>query len=285
MPFHELTVGAHGVYLVKGLIPRTGLTVVWGPPKCGKSFFAFDLFLHVALDWTYRGRRVKGGPVVYLALEGASGFRARAEAFRQRHLPDEPEPFPFYLCPTPTDLVADVTALIAAIRATAGGQWPVAVVIDTLNRSIRGTESDDKDMTAYIQAADAIRNAFACAVVVVHHSGHDQSRMRGHTALMGALDCQIAVSRDVHNTILVNVERMKDGEEGETFGLALERVEVGTDEDGEAITSCVVIDAEVSRQPGRQARNYPTGNRTASRSCATCALTVQPLINPGDLPA
>jgi hypothetical protein len=25
-------------YLIKGLIPRNGLVVVWGPPKCGKSF-------------------------------------------------------------------------------------------------------------------------------------------------------------------------------------------------------------------------------------------------------
>ena len=159
----------------------------------------------------------------------------------------------------------------------------MAVVIDTLNRSIRGTKSDDKDMTAYIRAADAIRDAFACAVVVVHHSGHDQSRMRGHTALMGALDCQIAVSRDADNNIVVTVERMKDGEEGETFALALERVEVGTDEDGEAITSCVVIDAEAAARP---ASNKKLSDR--QQNCLTIlrdlCLNGVPLINPGDLP-
>jgi hypothetical protein len=26
-------------YLVKGLIATTGLAVIWGPPKCGKSFW------------------------------------------------------------------------------------------------------------------------------------------------------------------------------------------------------------------------------------------------------
>ena len=36
-------------YLVKGLIPREGLTIVWGPPKSGKSFKTFDLCMHVAL--------------------------------------------------------------------------------------------------------------------------------------------------------------------------------------------------------------------------------------------
>ena len=27
-------------YCVKGFLPRSGLAVVWGPPKCGKSFWA-----------------------------------------------------------------------------------------------------------------------------------------------------------------------------------------------------------------------------------------------------
>src|SRR5215204_6338233 len=79
-PFAELTVGSESVYLVKGLIPRTGLTVVWGPPKCGKSFWVFDVAMHVALGWDYRGRRVRQGPVVYFAFEGAHGFNGRAEA-------------------------------------------------------------------------------------------------------------------------------------------------------------------------------------------------------------
>ena len=33
----------HRNYLVKGLLANTGLAVIWGPPKCGKSFWAADL--------------------------------------------------------------------------------------------------------------------------------------------------------------------------------------------------------------------------------------------------
>src|SRR5262245_25661203 len=61
-------------YLIKGVIPRAGLAVIWGPPKCGKSFLTFDLTMHIALGWPYRGRRVQQGPVIYLALEGGHGF-------------------------------------------------------------------------------------------------------------------------------------------------------------------------------------------------------------------
>ena len=67
-------------YLVKGIIPRDGITVVWGPPKCGKSFWTFDLVMHIVLGRAYRGHRVQQGAVVYLALEGGHGFRARVEA-------------------------------------------------------------------------------------------------------------------------------------------------------------------------------------------------------------
>ena len=112
-------------------------------------------------------------------------------------------------------LVADQAGLIASIREQAGA--PAAVVIDTLNRSLAGSESSDKDMSAYIKAADAIRDAFNCAVVIVHHCGHEGTRPRGHSSLMGALDAQVAVTRDAEDKIIATVELMKDGPEGESF--------------------------------------------------------------------
>jgi len=99
---------------------------------------------------------------------------------------------PFYLEPVPLDLVRDHRALIAAIRRQLGDDKPVAVVLDTLNRSIRGSESSDEDMTAYVNAADAIRTAFECAVIVVHHCGIDGTRPRGHTSLTGTCAAQLA---------------------------------------------------------------------------------------------
>ena len=76
VPFNELTLGAGRRYHVKGLIPRTGMTVVWGPPKCGKSFWLFDCLMHVALAWEYRGRRVHPG------LSCIAPSRVRAESGR-----------------------------------------------------------------------------------------------------------------------------------------------------------------------------------------------------------
>ena len=243
--FDTLTVGSERVYLVKGLFPRTGIIVVWGPPKCGKSFWAYDVAMHIALGWEYRGRRVQQGPVVYCAFEGADGFRGRAEAFRSRHLPADHVGVPFYLLAARASLGIDHVELIANIRAQLAGA-PSAVFLDTLNRSLNGSENDDKDMGLYVRAADAIREAFDCAVIIIHHCGIEGSRPRGHTSLTGAADAQLGVKRDAAGNILVTVEWMKDGPEGDTLASRLESVDVGTDADGDAITSCAVVSAEVS---------------------------------------
>ena len=156
-------------YWVKGLLPRTGLAVVWGPPKCGKSFWTFDLLMHVALGWQYRGLRVRQGPVVYVCLEGTRGFRKRKEAFRIAKMTgaNEPQDPPFFLVSNPLALVRDVKTLIADIKRQVGEDVPAIVCIDTLNRSLTGSENKDEDMAAYIRAADMIRDAFDC--LVRHH--------------------------------------------------------------------------------------------------------------------
>jgi AAA domain len=113
-------------YLIKGLLASTGLAVVWGPPKCGKSFWAMDVGLHISLGWEYRGRRVQQVPIVYVALEGQHGFPARVEGFRCQHKVDAA---PFFLVMTRLNLIAEARALVAAIKAQIGDVLPGAVFI------------------------------------------------------------------------------------------------------------------------------------------------------------
>ena len=242
IPFSKIHSGDDPPYLVKGLIPREGLTVVWGEPKSGKSFQSFDLAMAVARGIDYRGRRVQSGPVVYCAAEGATGFRNRVEAYRQHHeLEGEP---PFYLVPDALSLVDDAKELVVSIRTMLGETKPLLVVLDTLNRSLAGNENDPGDMAAYIKAADLIRETFGCAVLIVHHCGTEGKRPRGHTSLTGACDAQLAVKRTADSIITTTVEWMKDGPEGDTLYSTLKVMAVGQDSDGEDITSCVVLEAD-----------------------------------------
>src|SRR2546421_3520366 len=86
--FKDIKASRQRAYLVQGLLPREGLAVLYGPPKCGKSFWVFDVAMHIALGWDYRGRRVEQGSVVYVACEGDRGLGARKEAFLQEKLAD-----------------------------------------------------------------------------------------------------------------------------------------------------------------------------------------------------
>jgi hypothetical protein len=206
VPLDDITVGAERRYLIKGLIPRTGLVIVWGPPKSGKSFKIFDMLLHVALNRPYRGRRIHSGTVVYCALEGQTGFAARWAASRSKFFGQNKEHVPFYVQPVTLDLVKDAPELIRVIQHTLGNVKPVVIVLDTLNRSLRGSESSDEDMSAYIRAADSLREAFDCAVIIVHHCGLEGNRPRGHSSLTGAADAQLSVSRDAGGNIIMTVE-------------------------------------------------------------------------------
>ncbi len=130
-------------------------------------------------------------------------------------------------------------------------------------------------MAAYINAADAVREAFNCAVIVVHHCGIDTSRPRGHTSLTGAVDAQLAVKRDAAENVILEVEWMKDGPEGEVVISRLEPIEVGTDEDGHPITSCVVAPADSSvipkaTKPVRIPKSAQTALRALQEAVSEC---------------
>jgi hypothetical protein len=97
-------------------------------------------------------------------------------------------------------------------------------------------------------------------VIIVHHCGVDGTRPRGHTSLTGALDVQLKVSRDGDSRVKVEVELSKDGPQGDELLSELEVVEVGKDEDGEPITSCLVLAASGDTKSAKT-REWPKGLR------------------------
>jgi AAA domain len=237
--FNDLRPGPEPLYLIDELIPIAGLVDIWGPPKCFKSFVTLDMMFHVATKREYRDRCVRGGAVVYCAFEGAHGYKKRIEAIRRHYEVEDDAHVPLYVMPGQANLITDHKLIIHDITAQLGGTKPAAVVLDTLNKSLHGSESKDTDMGAYVKAAEAIRDAFGCVVIIVHHCGLDETRPRGHTSLPGAVDAQLAVVRE-GDTVTMTVEMMRDGPEDTVVASTLEVVEVGTDESGKILTSLIV---------------------------------------------
>lgn len=260
IPFMDAKPTLTARYLVKGLIPSQGFIIVWGPPKCGKSFWAADVCAHIAAGIDYRGKRVRRGKVVYVAAEGATGFLGRLEAWRQAH-PLQHRDMAFWTVPQRLNLTDEYALLVNDIRAQIGNEIPDLVCLDTLNRTFAGSESSDEDMTAYITAADAIKNAFGCSVMVIHHCGIEGTRPRGHSSLTGAADAQIAISRgEMSGIVSSKLEWMKDGEEGFETHSKLDVVELGIDEDGDPVTTCVVVASDEIQEQRRDRPRVSDGH-------------------------
>jgi hypothetical protein len=247
-------------YLIKWLLAPQTLVGIIGASSSGKTFFATDLALHIAAGRGWRDSRVRGGPVVYVALEGPFSAENRFVAARKHA--GFVAGIPLRLTPGPINLrdPPDVARLIDFIRETQSlyGQACVAVFVDTLSRAMSGgDENGSEDMGALIRGADAVRLATGASVILVHHLGKDESRgARGHTSLKCALDTEIEVAErgDVH---VATVTKQRDLVAGQQFAFSLRSVELGEDADGDPVTTCVVqpLDEAPSQRKGPSGAN------------------------------
>ncbi|NQW11054.1 MAG: AAA family ATPase [Alphaproteobacteria bacterium] len=238
---------------VEGLLLDGQLSLLYGESGTGKTFFATDIALHVALGWKWRDRQIERGAVLYIAAEGGFGVRNRIAAFRSRH---DVTTAPFAVAPTTIDLLnndndGDAGAVVEAIAdlQAATGYLVKMVVVDTLSRALAGgDENSSADMGALVSNIDQIRAQTGVHVMLVHHSGKDTSKgARGHSLLRAAVDTEIEVQRPEGEKVgTAKVRKQRDLECTGRFGYRLEPVELGANDRGMPITSCVVMDVAAS---------------------------------------
>ncbi|WP_084019608.1 AAA family ATPase [Dechloromonas agitata] len=229
-------------WLVRGVLPEKGIGAIFGQPGSGKSFLVLDLLAAVAAGCHWFGIPTKATPVVYLTLEGQAGMPQRINAYRTKKGPLDRIAF----IEQPIDLREpdNLKELVNLIRSA--GLNRGVVCIDTLAASAPGIdENTSADMGQLIANLQDIQTELGGFVLVVHHSGKDETRgLRGWSGLNGALDCAIAVSRvseDKRNTNRRwEVTKSKDGSDGMKTDFVLEQVFLGHDDDCQPITSCVI---------------------------------------------
>ena len=92
----------------------------------------------------------------------------------------------------------------------AGSGWSIAFC-DTVARSLVGAdENSSQEMGLWVAAADSIKSHCKCAFVGVHHSGKNVANgMRGSSALLGAVDTSLVVTKD-EEYVTIRVEKQKD---------------------------------------------------------------------------
>jgi hypothetical protein len=226
-------------WIIKGVMPRAELMVVFGDSGSGKSFFVFDMLGAIARGDEWRGKKVAKGRAVYIAAEGAGGCRNRLKAYCEFN-GVAPDALDIGIIAEAPNLMekTDIKDLILALRAF--GKVDV-IVVDTFAQSFQGNENSGEDVSRALAHCKALHRATGALIVLISHTGKDASRgVRGWSGLRGAADAQIEVIRNGDERAAV-IDKQKDGSgEGDQFGFKLNIVEIGEDEDGETITSCVI---------------------------------------------
>jgi 5S rRNA maturation endonuclease (ribonuclease M5) len=253
--------------LIKNILYRGTLNFITGEPGQHKSFLAIDQAMHLALGRRWAGCKVREPvDVLYIAAEGATGLKHRLRAWNRHHMP-ESAPRLVVITETPQFAHQGAERLRITLDELAGrGFHPGALYIDTLAATSAGLdESSGRDMGPVIGSLIAIAQDYAAAVVVVHHMGKDKSRgMRGWSGINGAADGVFEVEQSTKGSAgtIWATSKLRDGIKPAPLVFRSTAIEVGTDLDGEAITS-LAFDHDANA-----AMNFAPGPRDA-RSKAT----------------
>lgn len=245
MPIYELALLPPGDWLIKGVLPDAELVVLFGASGSGKTFVALDMAFCVAQGRPWRGSKTKKGKVVIIAAEGAGGLNKRVKAYAKHHEIDLRDVEIQVITAAPNFLQEeDIAEVLAEIKAL--GEVAL-VVVDTLAQVTPGAnENGAEDMGRALANLRLIREMAGATVMAIHHAGKDASKgSRGWSGIKAAADAQIEVLRHENGQREIHLEKMKDGEDGLRFGFALEVVELGLDADGDLITSCVAVEADL----------------------------------------
>ena len=243
-------------WLIKGVVPKAELVLLYGASGAGKTFVALDHAFAIARGIDWRGRRVKQGTVVIIAAEGGKGISQRLRAYAQYHgidLRDVPNLRIITAAPNflESEDIAEVIAELQAIGDVS------CVMVDTLAQVTPGAnENTSEDMGRALSNVRLIHRATDATVYCVHHAGKDLSRgSRGWSGLKAAADAQIEVIRHEDGSREIHIDKMKDGEDGTRWGFKLEVVDLGVDYDGDPVTSCVAIETDLpTRKPDEDDR-------------------------------
>lgn len=261
--FHEI-VGRKPVrdWLVKGLILARTFGVIYGPPGSGKSFLTTDLMLSCAAmdqpgqQQTWFRHKLRRFGVIYVIAEGADDFEIRLHAWRVENRIPPDVVIPFVFLPTSIDMRssdADTLKLAEEVKAISAqmlertGVEVGAVVIDTVARALAGGNENASDvMGAFVINCGKLQALTASAVIGVHHGGKEAGRgPRGHEGLHGAADFELeVVGANAGEPNAWTIRKIKAGQAGATHRFRLKPLSLAKDDEGDEVTSCVVLDTE-----------------------------------------
>jgi hypothetical protein len=244
-------------YLVKNLLPETGVGLLSGQSGTYKSFIAIKLAGAVGTTQPFAGYPVKRqGAALIFASEGAGELPVRLEALSEAE--HGGEVLPIYYCDAGIRLldpgsVADViaTAKTVAAEAQRDSKLPLALVLfDTVIAAAQFAKAGDENDAAIgaklMSALAEISRETGAFVLGIDHFGKAvETGTRGTSAKEAAADVVLALLADRTLSGEVTAPRLavrkrRSGPAGVEHPFTVKSVRLGQDEDGEEVTSLAI---------------------------------------------
>ena len=204
-------------WIVEKLIPASGLTVLGGKKKLGKSWLSLQIAQGVAGGKPVLSYVTCQGNVIYMALEdGIKRLRVRLE---KQHAPGM-LPITYITECVPLNYKGGKEAFEALLTE----HKPILLIIDTFAAAKSGKVDENEaggmaDLTNYLRRK---AQEFECAILLVlHHGkathGNAGDDIRGSSAIAGAADLNIGLYKDESGFKLAG-----EGRDIEEFELKIE---------------------------------------------------------------
>ena len=268
-------------WLIKGVVPAADIVTVFGASGSGKSFVVLEMAACIALGVPWRGHKTEKGRVVIVAAEGSGSYGKRIKALAQ-YLGISPKDLDIGVIIVPPNLMeeGDVTELAASIKAVGGVSL---IIIDTFAQVTPGAnENGAEDMGLALSNVRVLRTTTDATVELVHHAGKDAHRgSRGWSGIRAAVDAELEVTRDEDSGARqIRISKQKDGEDGLKWGFKLETILLGLDDDGDDITSCVAVEADLAQGGAEDAprKGVKKLGRVATHILETIETQIDPFV-------
>lgn len=218
-------------WLVSGILPRSGVCILFGLPGTYKSFLAIDWALSIGFGRAWLGRKVRKGSVAYIAGEGYAGLGARSKAWKVHNKQSGKSGVKWYGDSVDLTDLSAVNELYEALDEDFAEDPLELIVIDTFSRNSGGAEENSNtDVKKFMHTADLLQKKYNCTVLIIHHSGKNPDKgPRGASAFVGDTETIISVDHfsDALQGIKVACFKQKDAEKFDPIHLTLHKVLYG----------------------------------------------------------
>jgi len=262
-------------WIIKGVLAHGETSNWFGPPGSLKSALMTDLAIHAASGQDWRGFRAsRPGEhcgVLYLALERGAQVKRRLSAYKIKR--GAAADLPIAVKSEIIDLMrADCVDLIigtvreveAHFRCNVG-----LIIVDTISKGIAaggGDEDRAKDTNAMLANLRRVEERSGVHIACVGHTGKDEAKgHRGSSAHMGDVDLMVQISGDAVKT--ATIIKANDQEEGPLTTWTTEVVSLGTDADGDEITTALISNETPATGKQTKAKRRLTDSQSRAMEC------------------